>query len=41
MIGDMVFAVGAVSFVYFALGLMWRRRAKVIVPVTNAAAEPA
>src|SRR2546429_489427 len=40
MIGDTVFAVGAISFVYFALDLMLRRTAKVKVPV-DAVTEPA
>jgi len=39
MIGDTVFAVGAISFVYFALGLMWRRREKVALP-SAVAVEP-
>jgi nitric oxide reductase subunit B len=40
MIGDSIFALGAVSFVYFALNLMWQRPAKkaAIVP-TNTPAE--
>ena len=25
MIGDTIFALGAISFVYFALNLMWQR----------------
>nr|ABI21605.1 hypothetical protein [uncultured organism] len=33
MIGDTVFAVGAIAFVYFALGLMLRRKARLEVPV--------
>src|SRR5438477_12181077 len=41
MIGDTVFAVGAISFVYFALDLMLRRRAKVKLPATESAVEPA
>ena len=28
MIGDTIFAVGAIAFVYFALNLMWQRAAK-------------
>ena len=34
MIGDSIFALGAISFVYFALNLMWRPPAKklAIVP---------
>lgn len=36
MIGDTIFALGAISFVYFALGLMLRRPEK--VPVTTAPA---
>src|SRR5499427_8101785 len=39
MIGDTIFAVGAIAFVYFALGLMLRRREKVTVRA-NVAAEP-
>ena len=40
MIGDSIFALGAISFVYFALNLMWQRPAKkaAIVP-TNTPAE--
>jgi nitric oxide reductase subunit B len=41
MIGDTIFAVGAVSFVYFALSLMWQRKTKVSVPTTAVAVEPA
>ena len=40
MIGDTVFAVGAIAFVYFALDLMLRRKTRVKVPagaVTEAA----
>jgi nitric oxide reductase large subunit len=34
MIGDTIFALGAISFVYFALDLMWQRPEKkaAIVP---------
>ena len=42
MIGDTIFALGAIAFVYFALNLMWQRPAKkpTIVPTkTPAAAE--
>jgi nitric oxide reductase subunit B len=28
MIGDTIFALGAIAFVYFALNLMWQRPAK-------------
>jgi nitric oxide reductase subunit B len=28
MIGDSIFALGAISFVYFALNLMWQRPVK-------------
>jgi nitric oxide reductase large subunit len=28
MIGDTIFALGAIAFVYFALNLMWQRHAK-------------
>jgi len=40
MIGDTIFALGAISFVYFALNLMWQRPVKktAIVP-TNTRAE--
>jgi len=40
MIGDSIFALGAISFVYFVLNLMWQRPAKkaAIVP-TNTPAE--
>jgi nitric oxide reductase subunit B len=40
MIGDTIFALGAISFVYFALNLMWQRPLKktAIVP-TNTRAE--
>jgi hypothetical protein len=31
MIGDAVFALGALAFVYFALDLMWQRPEKKIV----------
>jgi nitric oxide reductase subunit B len=41
MIGDTIFAVGAVSFVYFALSLMWQRKAKVRVPAAGVAVESA
>jgi nitric oxide reductase subunit B len=40
MIGDTVFALGAIAFVYFALDLMWQRPEKkvvVTVPPTAAA----
>jgi nitric oxide reductase subunit B len=39
MIGDTIFALGAISFVYFALDLMWQRPAKkaTAVPATAAA----
>jgi nitric oxide reductase subunit B len=39
MIGDTVFALGALAFVYFALDLMWQRPEKkaVIVPPPAAA----
>ncbi|MGI9166361.1 MAG: hypothetical protein ACR2G5_08245 [Pyrinomonadaceae bacterium] len=35
MIGDTIFALGAISFVYFALNLMWQR------PETITASVPA
>lgn len=31
MIGDTIFALGAVAFVYFAIDLMWQRPAKTTV----------
>jgi len=39
MIGDSIFALGALSFVYFAFNLMWQRPAKkaVVVPTTTPA----
>ena len=37
MIGDTVFALGAISFVYFALGLMFRRPEKTVTPIPVAA----
>jgi nitric oxide reductase subunit B len=39
MIGDSIFALGAISFVYFAFNLMWQRPAKkaVVVPTTTPA----
>jgi nitric oxide reductase subunit B len=36
MIGDTIFAVGAGSFVYFALDLMWRRRVRLPLPGVTA-----
>jgi hypothetical protein len=42
MIGDTVFALGAISFVYFALNLMWQRPAKtaaIVMPEVPVAAE--
>jgi nitric oxide reductase subunit B len=33
MIGDSIFALGAISFVYFALNLMWQRPARKAVTV--------
>ena len=42
MIGDTVFALGAISFVYFALNLMWQRPEKtaaIVMPEVPAAAE--
>jgi len=33
MIGDSIFALGAISFVYFALNLMWQRPKKIVAPV--------
>jgi hypothetical protein len=45
MIGDTIFALGAISFVYFALNLMWQRPEKkaatdpAVKPVTVPAAE--
>jgi nitric oxide reductase large subunit len=44
MIGDSVFALGAISFVYFALALMWQRPEKisgVVPPPSKAAIIPA
>lgn len=38
MIGDTVFALGAISFVYFALNLMWQRpekKAATVPPVAK------
>jgi nitric oxide reductase subunit B len=40
MIGDTVFALGAIAFVYFALDLMLRRKTKVKIPA-DALTEPA
>jgi len=39
MIGDTIFALGAISFVYFALNLMWQRPVKktAIVPTKTPA----
>jgi nitric oxide reductase subunit B len=37
MIGDTVFALGAISFVYFALNLMWQRPEKKVGTVPTAA----
>jgi hypothetical protein len=37
MIGDTIFAIGAGAFVYFALDLMWRRKARVKAPATGVA----
>ena len=37
MIGDTVFALGAISFVYFALDLMWRRHQTKVTAVPAAA----
>jgi nitric oxide reductase subunit B len=39
MIGDTVFALGAISFVYFALNLMWQRPGKRVPITVPAAAE--
>ena len=39
MIGDTVFALGAISFVYFALNLMWQRPGKKVPTTVPAAAE--
>jgi nitric oxide reductase subunit B len=40
MIGDSIFALGAISFVYFALNLMWQRPAnKAAIVPTNTPAE--
>jgi len=39
MIGDTIFALGAIVFVYFALNLMWQRPDKKAVIVPVAAAE--
>jgi nitric oxide reductase subunit B len=36
MIGDTIFALGAISFVYFALNLMWQRADKKTAPVAAA-----
>ena len=33
MIGDSIFALGAVAFVYFALNLMWQRPEKIVSAV--------
>ena len=39
MIGDTVFALGAISFVYFALSLMWQRPEKKAATVPVEAVE--
>ena len=39
MIGDTIFALGAVSFVYFALSLMWQRPEKKAATVPAEAVE--
>jgi nitric oxide reductase subunit B len=41
MIGDSIFALGAIAFVYFALHLMWQRPEKKVVVTVPAAAEVA
>jgi nitric oxide reductase subunit B len=44
MIGDTIFALGAISFVYFALNLMWQRPEKIaasVLPPLKAATVPA
>jgi nitric oxide reductase subunit B len=43
MIGDTVFALGAIAFVYFALNLMWQRPEKkaATVPAVKAPTVPA
>ncbi|MCM3870471.1 MAG: nitric-oxide reductase large subunit [Pyrinomonadaceae bacterium] len=33
MIGDTIFALGAISFVYFAINLMWQRPEKKVTPI--------
>ena len=40
MIGDTVFALGAMAFVYFALDLMWQRRVKKVLPALEVMKEP-
>ena len=40
MIGDTIFALGAISFVYFALGLMLRRPEKVVTVTAAPSAAP-
>ena len=37
MIGDTIFALGAISFVYFALNLMWQRPDKKAATAPEAA----
>jgi nitric oxide reductase subunit B len=39
MIGDTVFALGAISFVYFALDLMWQRREPRVAPALKVVKE--
>jgi nitric oxide reductase large subunit len=39
MIGDTVFALGAISFVYFALSLMWQGPEKKAATVPSKAVE--
>ena len=41
MIGDTIFALGAISFVYFALDLMWQRPGKKVVTIPPVIPAPA
>jgi nitric oxide reductase subunit B len=41
MIGDTIFALGAIAFVYFALNLMWQRPEKSSVKVPPVIPVPA
>jgi nitric oxide reductase subunit B len=37
MIGDTIFALGAIAFVYFAINLMWQRPAKKVAAIPKLA----